>query len=177
MRKATSLTEKDWEWARPLQGMFSSELKGDKGVDPAVEYARVDRPKYIAEIGKRGGDYLYHFFKKEEGFPKGFSDKLGDAFLAVFLLKERLSWAREQLVTCTATLQGRDGPYSCPFKGQPQDTQQVPGDNRPHCPDCGSTQLVLALDSWSVRAQGFADNPMADELAVRIFDTLDKLLT
>jgi len=48
----------------------------------AVEFVRLDRPNYVAEVGKKGDDYIYHFYPKK--VDEGFEDKMGDAFLAVF---------------------------------------------------------------------------------------------
>jgi hypothetical protein len=60
----------------------------------AVEYITYLRPFYRAEIGTRGGDYIYHFYPLEEqNFPPQFSDKMGDAFLEVFGIPERLEAA------------------------------------------------------------------------------------
>jgi len=179
------IDNKDLEWARPLQEMFVKQAPvhaghhtekgyrkdlGDRAMD-TVEYARVERQRYVGEVGKRAGDYIYHFYAREKPFDEEFADRLGDAFLYTFLLKERLSWHHVQLVRCDEE--------GCSFKGTPEDLEDrtVFGKTRGVCPDCKSYNILPVMDSWSVRAVGFADNPMADELAARVFDALDKLLT
>lgn len=67
-----------------------------KPMEP-MKFDRYDRPKYWAEIGTKGPDYIFHFFPLEEqNFPEGFSDKMSDAFLEVFKLQERLEAAPSQ---------------------------------------------------------------------------------
>lgn len=100
-----------------------------------IEFARTERPKYTGEVGKKSGDYIYHFFPpastKTEGygFPHKFEDKMGDAFLEVFKLQEKVQ-----------------------------------------------ARFVPEMHSWAVRVLGYAVNPMADELAISVFDVLDKKL-
>lgn len=98
----------------------------------AIEFVRVDRPKYIGEVGKKGGDYVFHFFSKDPEkwkFPPNFEEKMGDAFLEMFKFQDRV--------------------------------QAIYTDE---------------LNSWAVRAVGYANNPLADDLALKVFDVLDKLL-
>lgn len=96
----------------------------------AIEFVRLERPKYIGEVGKKGGDYVFHFFAKEgQKFPTGFEDKMGDAFLEMFKLQDRVQ-----------------------------------------------STYTEELNSWAVRAVGFANNPLADDLAIKVFDVLDKML-
>jgi hypothetical protein len=94
----------------------------------AIEFAEIDRPKYFAEVGKKGGDYVYHFYPK--GISKDvFEDKMGDALLGVFKNADQLE-----------------------------------------------AVYTEELNSWAVRARGFASNIWGDDLAVKVFDKLDSLL-
>ncbi len=97
-----------------------------------IEFVRTERARYIGEVGKKAGDYIYHFYPRNLKWFPGFAefgDKLGDAFLEVFRLGDRI-----------------EAVYS---------------------PE---------LDSWAVRARGFADNPMSDEIALHVFTALDNRL-
>lgn len=95
-----------------------------------IEFLRMDRPKYVGEVGKKGGDYVFHFFPKEgESLPPNFEEKMGDAFLEMFKFQDRV--------------------------------QSI---------------YTEELSSWAVRAVGYANNPLADDLAIKVFDVLDKLL-
>lgn len=95
-----------------------------------IEFARLEREKYVGEVGKKLGDYVYHFFPAAgQQFPKGFGDRMAEAFVAVFQFEERLEAAFSE-----------------------------------------------SLNSWAVRAKGFAVNPLADDMALSIFPALDKLL-
>ena len=97
----------------------------------AMEFLRLPRKKYIGEVGKKNGDYVYHFFPVAEGakYPMGFEAKMGDAFLEVFKLDDRVE-----------------------------------------------AVFTEELDSWAVKAVGFANNPLADELALKLFSVLDEKL-
>lgn len=55
-----------------------------------VDFVQVERDCYLGEVGKRGNDYIYHFFGKNGIFPSHFEDKMGDAFLEVFKLDDRV---------------------------------------------------------------------------------------
>ena len=61
----------------------------------AVEFLRLDRPHYIGEVGRRGEDYIFHFFPKSE-MPH-FEEKMGDIFLAVFKNPHQIqaAWTEE----------------------------------------------------------------------------------
>lgn len=94
---------------------------GDRMAKPMepMEFAEYLRPKYRAEIGVKGPDLIYHFFPLEEqNFPEGFADKMGDAFLEIFLLQDRLEAAPSQELNSWAVrargfnhpLLGRDVP-------------------------------------------------------------------
>jgi len=93
-----------------------------------IEFLRIERDRYTGEVGKRDGDYVFHFFPKEID-SQVFGNLMGDAFLETFHNSERIeeAWSDE-------------------------------------------------LQSWAVRARGYADNPLADELALLVFDLLDKKL-
>jgi hypothetical protein len=54
-----------------------------------VVMARTDRKHYVGEVGRRGDDFIYHFYVKDTT-PKDFEDKLGDAFLRAYLHENRL---------------------------------------------------------------------------------------
>jgi len=96
----------------------------------AVEFARSERPKYVGEVGKKLGDYVFHLFPlPSEGFPKDFEAKMTEAFLDVFQFEDRVQ-----------------------------------------------ASYTPELNSWAVRAIGFANNPMSDDLALRVFPALDQKL-
>ena len=96
----------------------------------AIEFARTERQKYIGEVGKRLGDYVFHFFPLPgKEFPKNFEAKMGEAFLDVFQFEERVQ-----------------------------------------------ATFTEELNSWAVKAVGFANNPLSDELALRVFSALDQKL-
>jgi hypothetical protein len=111
--------------------------EGEKVMAPAaepfavVEMFRTTRPHYVGEVGKKSGDFVFHFFPRTEGqeFPSYFEDRMGDAFLEVFKFEDRVK-----------------------------------------------ASYIPELKSWAVVAQGFALNPMAEELAQRLFQTLDRTL-
>src|ERR1043166_404040 len=48
----------------------------------AIDFARTERDSYVAEVGKKGGQYIYHFYPKTKD--KSFRDKLEAALLEVF---------------------------------------------------------------------------------------------
>jgi len=54
----------------------------------SMEFLRLERPAYIGEVGKRGDDYIFHFYPGPgwDEVPSSFTfaDKLGDVFLDVF---------------------------------------------------------------------------------------------
>ena len=94
----------------------------------AVSFARVDRDKYVAEVGRKAEDFIYHFYPLKEVM-QGFEDKMGDAILEVFKLEDRLE-----------------------------------------------ASFVPEFGSWAVRARGFAASSFGENLAVKVFDVLDKRL-
>lgn len=54
-----------------------------------IRFARLEKDLYIAEVGKKGGDYVYHFYPSDK--VKGiFEDKMGDAFIAIFKKPEQI---------------------------------------------------------------------------------------
>lgn len=169
------IEKKDWSWIGPLKEAFLKrapvtethlteknyrEDLGDAAMD-AVSFERSNHPCYMGEVGKKSGDFVYHFYAKGEGFPANFQAKLGDAFVSVYRMEDRLSWSHDQLFACTNA--------GCPFKGKEQDLTNG------MCPDCGRP-VNMILDSWAVKAQGFANNPLADTLATKLFKELDWLL-
>ena len=67
-----------------------------KPMEP-MRFDRYDRPQYWAEIGAKGQDLIFHFFPLEGmNFPDDFSDKMGDAFLEIFKLPEKIEAASTQ---------------------------------------------------------------------------------
>jgi hypothetical protein len=65
-----------------------------------IEFVKIDRPHYKAEIGKKGGDYIYHLYPKETKMSQAisvFEDRMGDAFLEVFQNSSQLEagWTPE----------------------------------------------------------------------------------
>ena len=55
-----------------------------------IEFLKFHRKHYVAEVGKKGDVYIYHFFFPATGVPKDFEDKMGDAFLDVFKSPEKV---------------------------------------------------------------------------------------
>lgn len=94
-----------------------------------MNFYRTERKYYVGEVGKKHGDYIFHFFLVDDVFPANFEERMGDAFLKIFKMNDRLesTWTPE-------------------------------------------------LNSYAVRARGFATNIMADELALKVFDELDHLM-
>lgn len=141
------------------------------GYEKAIEYARVEREKYVGEVGKRDGNYVYHFWPRTEELTKGFSDKLGDAFISVFKFPERISAKHDEVIRCFEGERGaQPGDILCRTWGSREDFASGA------CPECGSKNIQLTQSSWAVRVTGYANNPLADDLAGSVFDTLDKLL-
>ena len=116
--------------AKPVEAGESVKTSAGEPFEP-MEFVRMPRQQYIGEVGKKNGDYIFHFFPKEgEQFPEGFAEDMGDAFIEVFRLEDRI-------------------------------------------------QAVYSeeLNSWAVKAVGFASNPLSDTLALRLFAILDKYLS
>lgn len=141
------------------------------GFEQAIEYARTERPKYVAEVGKRDGNYIYHFWPRTLDLLPTFGDKLGDAMLSVFKYSERVSAKHDEVMRC---FEGEDraqpGDILCRFWGAPD---EFANDT---CPNCGSKLIKKTQSSWAVRVTGYADNPLADSLATSVFDVLDRFL-
>lgn len=92
-----------------------------------VVFVSLERPLYRAEVGRKGDDYIYHFYPKKQD--DKFEDKMGDAMLSSFKYVDRLE-----------------------------------------------SVYTEEMNSFAVRARGFASNPFGDELAAKVFDKLDSLL-
>lgn len=143
------------------------------GYEQAIEYTRVERPKYVAEVGKRDGNYVYHFWPRTADLLPTFGDKLGDAMLASFKYPERIAAKHDEVWRC---FQGDVGTTTtstqplCRYWGEAGDFESG------HCPECGSQNVGVSMSSWAVRVTGYADNPLADDLATSIFSTLDRIL-
>lgn len=114
---------------RPLSAGESVATSADKPTPfSSIEFVKIDRKSYVAEIGKKGSDYIYHFYPKD--IPKDeFEDDMGAAFLEVFKNKDRIEAAYTE-----------------------------------------------ELNSWAVKANGFADSLWGDELAMKVLSNLDNLL-
>jgi hypothetical protein len=177
--------DKDMKWAREeAEPAMREILKRGLGeaVDPnreviaggyeqAIEYARVERDKYVGEVGKRDGNYVYHFWPRTAELLPTFGDKLGDAMLKVFKYPDRVSSKHDEIVRCHEGEAGSDGTQPlCRYWGTPDEF--VNG----ACPNCGSTNTAISMSSWAVRVTGYADNPLADDLAASVFNELDSLL-
>ena len=83
--------------ARPLE---PGELVKTPDAEPfaTIEFVRVPCRRYIGEVGKKNGDYIFHFFPKEgEEFKSIFEDFMADAFLEVFQFEDRIesAWSEE----------------------------------------------------------------------------------
>lgn len=61
----------------------------------SVQFVRTERPHYVGEVGKRGDEYIFHFFPS--GKLEVFEEKMGDVFLAVFKRSEQVQavWTEE----------------------------------------------------------------------------------
>lgn len=177
-------TKQDFGDAKPAMEAMESLLKrglGEQksaplqefvggGYEQAIEYARVEREKYVGEVGKRDGNYVYHFWPRTVELTQGFSDKLGDAFIEVFKYPERIAAKHDEVVRCFEGEQGaQPGDILCRFWGKPEDFAAGV------CPNCNSKNFHLTQSSWAVRVTGYANNPLADELASSVFDKLDKM--
>lgn len=137
----------------------------------AIEYARTEREKYVGEVGKRDGFYVYHFWPRTNAIAKNFGDKLGDAMLAVFKHPERVAAKHDVVLRCFEGEEtSKAGTILCRFWGHPEDFENN------ICPNCGSTNVNKVLDSWAVRVSGYGGNPLADDLAANVFVVLDSLL-
>jgi hypothetical protein len=76
--------------ARPLSPNDSVTTSGGEPFE-TVTFNRVDRQHYVGEVGRKNTDYIYHFYPKTER--KDFEDRMGDAFLEVFKMQDRLESA------------------------------------------------------------------------------------
>lgn len=157
------LSQKD---AEPLREFVGG------GYEQAIEYARVERQRYVAEVGKRDGNYVFHFWPRTEDLLPAFGDKLGDAMISTFKYPERISAKHDEVWRC---YQGEKGTTTtsteplCRFWGTREDFENGA------CPNCGSQNVGISMSSWAVKVTGYADNPLADELATSVFDRLDGL--
>ena len=90
-------TYKDWvnrifENKPPVNLTTGEEVQVDsaKPFGP-ISFERIDRPKYVAELGKKGNDFIYHFYLLSN--IENFEDKLGDAFISTFKDVDRVEAA------------------------------------------------------------------------------------
>ncbi len=81
-----------------VREIYTLPQPGQKAID-FVEFTKVVRSQYLAEVGKKGNDIIFHFFTSGETFPRSeatqtaFEDVMGDAFIEVFRLPDRLQAA------------------------------------------------------------------------------------
>jgi hypothetical protein len=113
--------------AKPLATSEQLKFASDEPIS-VINYTKQKRAGYAGEVAKKGDDFIYHFYPSDEIF-EIFGDALGDAFLVVFKLEDRL-----------------EASYVPEFK------------------------------SWDVKASGFAVSPLAESLALKVFDVLDAIL-
>lgn len=178
------MNKTDFEWAKQeaapamrdiLERGLGSAADPDRevfagGYEQAIEYARVEKEKFVGEVGKRDGNYIYHFWPRTEELLPTFADKLGDVFLAVFKFPERIASKHDEIIRCFDQEDAPANVIRCGFWGDSKDFEKGV------CPNCGSKNYRLTQSSWGVRVTGYADNPLADELAASVFDKLDKIL-
>lgn len=86
---------------RSNPSLQEGELVGAGKPEPysPINFVKVEREKYTAEIGKRGKDYIYHFYPnpRDGEFRPDFEEKMGDAFLAIFKDANRVESAYTEL--------------------------------------------------------------------------------
>jgi hypothetical protein len=81
-----------------VREIFSLPKPGEKSID-IIEFAKVGRQCYLAEVGKKGSDIIFHFFPHGDVLPSSevahipFDEVMGDAFLDIFKFPERLEAA------------------------------------------------------------------------------------
>jgi hypothetical protein len=87
----------------------------DSGEQPinAMKFDKFERELYDAEVGVRGSDIIYHFFTKKGTWPAAqasarvFEDVMGDAFLEVYKLEDKLQAAySEELISWAVRVVG-----------------------------------------------------------------------
>ncbi len=63
----------------------------------AINFVTVQKNGFKVEIGKKGADYIFHFFPKDEATVWQFKGPLEDAFLEVFKNPEQIEadWVEE----------------------------------------------------------------------------------
>jgi hypothetical protein len=176
-----SQVREGFDWVKDMKTQFNKLMVSDlddKKIEQAIEFSFIDREKYVAEVGKKDGLYIYHLYPKLSSILETFGDKLGDAFISVFKFKDRLSAKHDEVMRCRegekeaeeARKAGNPVPVVCGFWGPPEEFTNN------SCPNCDSNNIVMSLNSWAVRVSGYADNPLADELSGKVFDVLDELL-
>lgn len=64
-----------------------------------VEFARIGKKNFVAEVGKKGKYYIYHFFPSESylSFSVTFRDKMSDVLLELFKREDQIEidWVPE----------------------------------------------------------------------------------
>ncbi len=165
------ISKKDFDEANAI---LKSVEPGGSPVEQAIEFTRIERPKYVAEVGKRDGNLIFHFWPRDREMLKTFGDKLGDAMLAAFKFPERISAKHDEVMRC---FQGEEtakpGDILCRFWGEPEEFF----DGERHlCPNCNSSDVRVTQSSWAVRVTGYADNPLADDLIGKVFGHLETAL-
>ncbi len=63
----------------------------------AIDFAKVSKKLFMAEIGKKSDVYYYHFYPSTEVSQNDFYEKMADAFLEVFKNKDQIEadWVPE----------------------------------------------------------------------------------
>ena len=118
-----------------------------------VNFVRVERPSYSGEVGRIEGDLMFHFFPANN-----------DTHSVL-------------IHTGTETVDGEEKKYyRWDFKETFADALadaflEVFKQQEKLCWD-----FVHEVNSWVVRCAGFGDNIMADQLATKLFDNLQKRL-
>lgn len=95
----------DYGWVDEMKNKLASQGMKDADISEAVEslrqiekgpqpynvitFARTERPKYVAEVAKKGEDFIYHFWPDKALDFTQFENLMGDAFLEVFKFPER----------------------------------------------------------------------------------------
>jgi hypothetical protein len=69
-----------------------------------VEFMQINKPHFLAELGKKGDKYIYHFYPSEEILKRGaivhdFYEPLGSALLEIFQRGDQIEadWVEEML--------------------------------------------------------------------------------
>lgn len=152
--------EETYEWAKkqreawdraaskdPSLASLSTELSqgGDHPIEP-VAFVKVEKDTFVGEVGRVEGDLFFHFFPKEHRNNKLVS------------IKEDESVDVKMWVFGDEFADKLGDAFLEVFKFE----------------DKLCWDFVPEMNSWVVRAFGYADNPNAEELSSRLFDLLQE---